>query len=37
MQDERDHPKREQILGMDLDSKIKMMESVTDQILDLQV
>ena len=37
MSDEKDRPKREQILGMDLDSKIKMLESVTDQILDLQV
>ena len=37
MSDERSTAKRDEILGLDLDGKIKMLERVADQILDLQI
>lgn len=37
MSDEKSNLKREEILGMDLDGKIKMLEKLADQILDLQI
>lgn len=37
MSSEKSNLKREEILGMDLDGKIKMLEKLADQILDLQI
>ena len=37
MSNEKSDLKREEIRGMDLDSKIKMLEAIADKILDLQI